>query len=282
VILMRIPKSWASPHMITKGDSRFYSRSNAGKYPLDVSQIRAAFTLSESLAERIRRFRDERVARIIAGETPLTMAANVPKRILHIIPAAFSESATAFDILAASKQYPSIRPQDPRRWLQRFNLDGLLFYGTDRQSTNTDDYLQFFRSGALESVTTKVLRPHTTMKTLASNFYEEDLITDLTRFLKLAREFDIDLPLVVMIAMIGVKDCFLYPNASFSSEHEFDYYRFDRDTLLLPDVLIGSCDSKAEKVLRPIFDAVWQSAGWDSCKNYDKNGNWAANAGLKE
>ncbi|HRW83763.1 MAG TPA: ATP-binding protein, partial [Methanothrix sp.] len=39
VIVVRIPKSWASPHMITKGSSRFYSRNSAGKYPLDVFEI---------------------------------------------------------------------------------------------------------------------------------------------------------------------------------------------------------------------------------------------------
>lgn len=46
VIVIRIPKSWASPHMITKGSSKFYSRNSAGKYPLDVFEIRTAFNVS--------------------------------------------------------------------------------------------------------------------------------------------------------------------------------------------------------------------------------------------
>ncbi len=55
VIVIRIPKSWASPHMVTfKGSSKFYSRNSAGKYQLDVSEIRSAFLLSETIAERIR------------------------------------------------------------------------------------------------------------------------------------------------------------------------------------------------------------------------------------
>lgn len=54
VILSRIPKSWASPHMITfQRWSRFYSRTSNGKYPLDVSEIRSAFSLSESVGEKI-------------------------------------------------------------------------------------------------------------------------------------------------------------------------------------------------------------------------------------
>lgn len=58
VLVMWIPKSWSSPHMVTfKNHSRFYSRSSNGKYALDVKEIRSAFALSESLPERVRRFR---------------------------------------------------------------------------------------------------------------------------------------------------------------------------------------------------------------------------------
>ena len=50
-IVLRIPRSFTSPHMVTfKGTSRFYSRTSNGKYQLDVSEIRAAFLLSESAA----------------------------------------------------------------------------------------------------------------------------------------------------------------------------------------------------------------------------------------
>jgi len=37
VIIIRIPKSWASPHMVIFGKhDRFYSRNSAGKFRLDV------------------------------------------------------------------------------------------------------------------------------------------------------------------------------------------------------------------------------------------------------
>lgn len=69
VLVMWIPKSWSSPHMVIyKNHSRFYSRSSNGKYPLDVAEIRSAITLSESLPDRIRRLRDDHIAKIVAGE----------------------------------------------------------------------------------------------------------------------------------------------------------------------------------------------------------------------
>ncbi|RIK34037.1 MAG: hypothetical protein DCC55_33835 [Chloroflexi bacterium] len=45
VLLLRVPQSWHAPHR-SKLDDRFYSRTNAGKYPLDVAEIRSAFLYS--------------------------------------------------------------------------------------------------------------------------------------------------------------------------------------------------------------------------------------------
>jgi predicted HTH transcriptional regulator len=45
-IVMRIPRSFALPHAVNyKGRWRFYSRSSAGKHPLNVAEVRAAFAL---------------------------------------------------------------------------------------------------------------------------------------------------------------------------------------------------------------------------------------------
>jgi predicted HTH transcriptional regulator len=70
-LLLRIPRSWAGPHMVVyKNWSRFFSRGSRGKVQLDVHEIRAAFVAAETAYERIRRFRAERVSRILARETP--------------------------------------------------------------------------------------------------------------------------------------------------------------------------------------------------------------------
>jgi predicted HTH transcriptional regulator len=54
-LVIRIPKSWSSPHRVTfKGHDKFYSRSSNGKYALDVGELRIAFNLSETITERIR------------------------------------------------------------------------------------------------------------------------------------------------------------------------------------------------------------------------------------
>jgi hypothetical protein len=48
----------------------------------------------------------------------------------------------------------------------------------------------------------------------------------------------------------------------------------DRDMLLLPDVLIETYTPDMPTLLRPLFDAVWNAAGWERSINYDEKGKW--------
>ena len=57
VFLLRIPRSWDAPHMVTfLNVSRFFSRSGASRFQLDVHQLRRAFQAGPERAERLRRF----------------------------------------------------------------------------------------------------------------------------------------------------------------------------------------------------------------------------------
>lgn len=45
-LVIRVPRSWIPPHRVKYGGtSRFYSRNSAGKYELDVSEMRPLFCL---------------------------------------------------------------------------------------------------------------------------------------------------------------------------------------------------------------------------------------------
>jgi hypothetical protein len=71
VLVIRVPRSFAKPHVVNfKRRWRFYTRSSAGKYPMNVGEVRSAFVLSESIAERIRSFRADRLSLITADQGP--------------------------------------------------------------------------------------------------------------------------------------------------------------------------------------------------------------------
>src|SRR5262249_6841036 len=74
VLIVRVPKSWASPHMVVfQNTSRFYTRNNAGKHQLDVAEIRAAFSISESVTERVQNFRADRLSKVVSDEGPVRL-----------------------------------------------------------------------------------------------------------------------------------------------------------------------------------------------------------------
>jgi hypothetical protein len=112
VIIIRVPKSWNSPHMVVfKNWSRFFARNSAGKYQLDVTEIRSSFVASESLAERIRQFRADRIAKILADETPVSLAEN-SKIVLHVLPLESFSSGGSIDISNSQIQH-SVLPIEP-------------------------------------------------------------------------------------------------------------------------------------------------------------------------
>src|SRR4029453_3181955 len=86
VIMFHVPRSYSSPHMaIQGGEETFYTRASAGKYKLRVDGIRDAFLATDSLGDRLRAFRDGRIARIVAGGTPVPLAAG-SRPVLHVVP----------------------------------------------------------------------------------------------------------------------------------------------------------------------------------------------------
>src|SRR5260370_6859283 len=58
VIVIRIPRSWSGPHMVSfPRSAKFHSRNSGGKYQLDVGELRTAFTSGAQVGELIRTFR---------------------------------------------------------------------------------------------------------------------------------------------------------------------------------------------------------------------------------
>jgi hypothetical protein len=49
---------------------------------------------------------------------------------------------------------------------------------------------------------------------------------------------------------------------------------FDRSMLIFPDVLLEG-DTAPEIALKPLFDLVWQAAGYQGSGNYNDEGQWA-------
>jgi len=267
VLVIRIPQSFAAPHMVTyKKSSRFFSRNSAGKYPLDVDEIRSAFIASEALPERIRNFRADRLSKIIACETPVLLKEG-PKIITHLVPifSFFKPSGKA--PIAFTRDIANIVEQRAIRPYYRHNFDGYL--GFDSMTGKNEKYLQIFRNGVLEFTDVLVMPPNDDKKLIPSVAYEAELIHYVDKFLHLMKALEIEMPILIMVSLIGVKGFTLTHPLRFSA-----LAPIDRDNLVIPEVMIEDYNVKSQKLLKPIFDSVWQASGYAGSMNYDDKDEW--------
>lgn len=283
VLLIRIPRSWAAPHMIKLGkSSRFFTRNSAGKHQMDVTEIRAAFLLSEALPEKMRRFRDERLGRIIANETPVRMFERA-KLVLHILPvASFTMDANIEVAILKECSKAGLQPIGCSGWSQKYNLDGFITYDTSTEGTVSmaDSYSMIFRKGQIEAVFADFIREHNGRHLIPSVAYEEYIIQGVLGYLGVLKSLEIPSPLVIFVGMTGVANVHMGVDTFYFSHGGSP---IDRDTLVLPDILIEDYKSIPDKntvarTLRPIFDAIWNACGFERSYNYDNDGNWNRNS----
>ena len=204
-LIIRIPRSWALPHRVTlQGHGHFYSRNSAGKYRLDVPELRAAFALSETTLERIRAFRTERLAMVMAQEAPVALD-DTAKVCLHIVPFSVSDPGSTFSFspLAQNKR-PLIPTYRSGGFSTRYNFDGILSYGQFQDSPSIHSYLQVFRNGSIEAVDSYMISEHNGQRLIPSVAYEKELIEALSGFLSTQRQLGVEPPLFVMLSLLGV------------------------------------------------------------------------------
>ncbi|MGI8912804.1 MAG: AlbA family DNA-binding domain-containing protein [Chloroflexota bacterium] len=272
VLIIRIPRSFARPHMIKFQEwSRFYSRHSNGKHRLDVSEIRSLFALSDSATERIRGFRIQRLAAISARETPIEVTKEA-KLVLHLIPLSLTDPSSSFDVsllsdkitilIPISDSFPSLR--------DRYNFDGLLVHAILPDHSFSPSYLQVFRNGSIEAVLD--LRYYAHDKYIPGGKYEQDVLRSLPRFLSAQQQLGVRPPILIMLSLLGVSG-YAVASPSFSRRRG-DLVPIDRDSVIIPEVVVETFNPDYAMVMRPVFDAVWNAGGWPRSMNYDSTGKW--------
>src|SRR5262249_14937803 len=148
VIVIRIGRSWVAPHMVTfRGTSRFYRRNSAGKYQLDVDQIRNAFLRTAEGSIALRQFHNDRTTRIEDGGLPALRLLDDRKFVLHLLPLGGLEGTFAVDlptVIADDRFRPMY--SNPGGFERRYTIDGVVVHDGAGGNPVTR-YLLMFRSG---------------------------------------------------------------------------------------------------------------------------------------
>lgn len=271
-IVIRVPKSFASPHMVTFANaSRFYSRNSNGRNQLDIDAIRAAFLLSEKTADRLRDFRLDRVAKIMADETPMPLVRGA-RVVLHVVPLAALSSFAQIDLQSVGvvSRDLELTPLGCGGGCKgRFNLEGYVRYADAQDLGFASAYLQIFRNGALETVDTSLASNSGSEGHLAGANLESDVLQTLRRYVVSLKHLQVDVPFAVMISLLGVRG---YNIGSPETARMRGIGRFDRDVILVPEVLLESFDADIERLMMQPFNMVWNAAGWARSLYYDQRG----------
>ena len=265
IVIVRIPRSWSAPHMVSyQGYGKFFSRNSYGKHPLDASEIRTAFSFSQQNLDYLRDFRMQRVGALVAGETPVPVPES-SRLVLHVIPFSINNPRTNIDIsqFEYSHQLPTgVFGNEPVH--QRFNFDGYVQY-------SDATYLQIFRTGAVELVETNFLS-FSKGKSFIEPMYEAEVLERLDELMSFLKRMRIEPPFLVMLSLLAVGSTYMGKNSAF---HWYDSHPIDRPDLLIPEVLVEDYAVLLNKAMKPAFYAVWNAAGWPRSMNYNEEGEWS-------
>ena len=270
IILLHMPKSFSSPHMVTfKGTSRFFSRNSAGKYQLDVTEIRSAILATDSQSKRIMRFRQDRLGQIVADETPVVLSS--PHRlVLHLIPITSFLNNERLDLSDDSMLRTRFRPIRKEHLRDRYNLDGFVRWSAPyEEERGSKGYCQLFFNGAVEHVYADVVWEDGVSGTMEDmpfcwgKWVEEELIDAVELYMKMMKQLDLTLPVYVFLTLLGCRGTYAFVDKRTNSRLKAfgQFHPIDRDTVILPDAVIDSFDEKVSQKMSPIFNAVWNACG---------------------
>ncbi|MEK7674558.1 MAG: ATP-binding protein [Verrucomicrobiota bacterium] len=277
VLILRIPRTWVGAHMVTfNQDNRFYLRDGNGRRIMDVGEVRMAFSAPETLPERMRRLRLDRLSAISSGDLPLALI-SLQALVFHIVPVkafdAFHECDIASLAQADKENQSYLNPDSRYPWPLTYDIDGLLKMNHVRNQCNS--YVKLFRSGVLEVVDcTSVSEPppqSNAPMTFSSRMYERNLWDEFPHWLEVMRIARLEPPAFVALSFMGLGGRFPYVAPRYRID---DLRPIRHDPLLLQPRLIETLDADATTTLMPIFNQLWQACGRAASINFDKDGKW--------
>ena len=275
VLVVRVPKTWTGPHMVIFQEAnKFYSRNAMGRYALEVAELRAAFSLGDSLRERMQSFRMERLNAILTRALSIQLSES-PRMVMHIMPVCSFRAGFRIGLERVTACDPQIlRPMAARGMVSQFNYDGLITFSSTEKAAYS--HLQVFRNGCVEAADSSLLEPKDGRKFFPSANFEREVIHCGERLLGLLRALAVEPPYVVMLSFLGVRGYNMFVG---SIRWQPSAHPVERDHLYLDEVIVDATEPDFSRAIRPAFDQVWNSCGWARSLNYDPQGNWREHTG---
>lgn len=268
VLIVRSQRSWLAPHRIAVGSHvHFYGRNSASTFPMDVSQLRNAFLLSDLHADQVRAFVVERLLRIEQGKTPVPLVKGA-KVIMHILPLSSLSRRAPYHLDVPKLERTAFPLCISMSRSQKPNLDGFVVF--DTRSGDCEYYTQVFRTGAVETVA--IFGPtNWQIDALPGSAIEEMFMSVLKSIVEQLVNRNVPPPYIVSLSFAEVTGFELHADRHSQSRP----MKYPEPILILPDALIDDpATFRSWEVMRPVFDAMWNAFEYDGSPNFDDAGQW--------
>lgn len=102
--------------------------------------------------------------------------------------------------------------------------------------------------------------------------FEQIIVQSLDKHIRIHSILEIEPPYFLLVSVLGVEaHNLLSRNDGFGG---YGNNPIDRNDLLIPEILVEDNSLPSQSVLKPAFDALWNSAGQPESPFYDCHGNW--------
>jgi hypothetical protein len=269
VLIIRVERGWSGPHRVVfQNHDKFYGRNAAGKYPLDVNELRAAFTLSSTVTDRLRAFRADRIIAISDGQTPIPFV-SAPSVVLHCLPLDAFASQTQYDVLPYYRNPMSLRPMGATSWDRRLNLEGVVYY---EPRTPCDAYTQLYRNSIIEVVNgSDFASEYQGRVVIPSIAFERCVFQYLPSCFQLLQQLGASVPIVVALTLLKTRGLWMGVDTFNRSKPG---YPIIQDMITLPESIVEDFSTPVGQILKPMFDLLWNACGFPRSENFDTEGNW--------
>jgi hypothetical protein len=270
VIIIYVPKSWNPPHQVTYQKAfRFYSRHSNGKDQMDVEELRSIFSFSESVIDKLRQFRVDRVTHLLTQGPPTKLVEGV-RMITHLLPLSAFSGVPRIDLRPIENNPGALVEIIGGISYTRFNADGYVAWSDDRA------YVQVFRNGCLEAVNVFEGRfPRAEGEAyLPGQAFETRLLRHINFGKRLLQSLAVEPPIVLLVSFADIKGRRIGVPPGYSTS-PLDV--FDREPLYIPETVVETYGEAYASEARPLIDAVWNAAGWPRSPHYDEQGNYDPN-----
>jgi len=278
VIVIEVPKSWQGPHQVTyQRTNKFYSRNSAGKYLLNVYELKNEFLKYEGIQQKITNWNIDRINAIESKNSFLEFQDH-GKVLVNIVPLNAFDGYSNQSYNLSLIYNRSFSPLSAGAIDAVINFEGVLF-SCQLENDKYYSYLQVYKNGIIETATDYLLRPYDQKleipffaATSSGMHFEQDIIRCMEEILKIHESIGLIQPYFVLISLIGLKDYGIGLPGKVNFQKSF--VTIKANTLQLQPIFVENRDIEVEKILKPVFDQIWNIFGYTGSNNYDKNGSW--------